>query len=171
MSRLLKFLITGVGIPLVAEKLQHQTQKFSIKLMMMTLIAKHRKKIIYISTIGIIGLIFGGCGLSLTVFAIAQQYDLNAGPFALNASMIVALSISVIGVVCIGYGWSAGKKLEHAIAHEIIRAQQPTSNVRTILNTVIHAWDLIPEDESKGDSYSRRVSHDHDLNDHRKTLN
>ncbi len=170
MFNLLRFLLAGFGLPVVAQLLQHQTQKISDKVSIFTFVAKKRKDLIRTSAVALFGIVFTASGLVLSAFAYALQSDYRFEG-TISAALIVAMSTLLIGLVLGAYAWSNAKQIENELAKYLQTKHQAPSLVNTIFNTLVSAFHKATEQPKKQASESMYVQNQEDDEDHRKTLN
>ncbi len=140
MGKFLKFLLVGFGFPMLAQQINHGGHSISKKLLLVSFLTANKKKIYTMTAVGLIGGILTICGLCLTAFSLALNADLQLNT-AISATMIVSLSILLIGLISDVFIWRQIIKLEEAFELEKHNHQEETPSLtRTILDSVLHAF-------------------------------
>ena len=136
MGRILKFLVTAVGVPLIAHGIQSRSQPD--KLGTIAFLTTHRKDIMHVGIVGLCSGIFLITGLSFTVFSIALRHDLNI-PDVMTAGMVTSLSILAIGLILGLITWRLADELLDRYEEEEV-TNEPLSLGRAILNSVLNSF-------------------------------
>lgn len=170
MFNLLRFLLAGFGLPVVAQLLQHQTQKISDKVSIFTFVARKRKDLIRTATVAVFAIVFTASGIVLTAFGYALQTDYRFEG-AISASLIVAMSTLLVGLVMGAYAWSNAKKMEVELADYLQTKHETPSLLTTIFHTLVNAFQHSAESSKTRSSNSQYVPNPEHEEDHRKTLN
>lgn len=170
MFNILRFLLAGFGLPVVAQLLQHQTQKISDKVSIFTFVAKKRKDLIRTSAVALFGIVFTASGLILSAFAYALQSDYRFEG-TVSAALIVAMSTLLIGLILGAYAWSNAKKMETELAVYLQTKHEAPSLLNTIFHTLVNAFHKASEQPKKQTREHTYVPTVEDEEDHRKTLN
>lgn len=155
MFKLLKFIFTAVGVPMIAQQIRNETQNVSNKLLLVTFLADHQKSVVKLVLFGLLGAIFLTSGLSLTLFSIAQHIDFETNSF-LTVSMCVSIVILLLGGGLLFAGWAKYKKLENQYYLEIYASHRPKTLVKSLMNSVIDS--LIGAQSSHWNSNSKTLN-------------
>ncbi|MCC7460179.1 MAG: hypothetical protein IT286_02640 [Proteobacteria bacterium] len=157
MGRILKFLVTVVGLPLLAHQLQTQSQPD--KLALITFLSERKKDILKIYLIGLTGGIFAITGLVLSVFSFVQVYDLNLNTF-MTGTMITSLSTLGLGLILGLVAWSKTSSMVEDYEAEEQHQDNSVSLPRMIINSIINSF----TQPSNSRNYFETSDHDRSRN-------
>lgn len=140
MLKILQSLIMGLGVPLIAQQINQGTQKVSRELTLITFLINKKNHVFKAIVFTTVGAIFTAIGVSLLLFSIAQQVDLQTG-ITFSAAMGVSIGILLLGVAFGLYGRNIIRAITHSFTY--ISAQESTEHpsfIKTLLATVLQSF-------------------------------
>ncbi len=139
MNRLFRFLLMGLGLPMVAQQISHHGHNVAQKLLVVTFLTTHKKKLFTIAIFALLGSIFTICGASLVAFSFALNSQLQTQN-TIGSTLIVSLCVTAIGLGLTGYAWREIQKIEKAfeLEKQISEASSP-SLTRMVFDSVLNA--------------------------------
>lgn len=143
MFKILKFLITGIGIPLIANQFRsfhnNDAPKISLAVLLASFLTKKRKQIIRISLTAILGTVLIGCGGAFLLYTFALRIDFQ-GMHSFQTSFIVSSVILLLGAGLDLYVWKKAvdieKEFEVLVRGHLDTGQQSGSFFKNLISIV-----------------------------------
>lgn len=144
MFKVLKLLVTGVGIPFLANQfrsLQEEAPKTSLAILIASYLTKKRKEIIQTALLAVLGTVLIGCGSAFLLYTWAQSADFN-GVHSFQTSYTISTVILLVGAAFDTIVWKKMKDMEmefEQIARTNFGGEQKGSFFKNVILNILRS--------------------------------